>query len=77
MRRVSSLLQLGYTLFGWITGLTFLPSRLTSTSHFILRLEWDEADFDGASVLRVDPNKIWLPDLEVFNMMVNKLVRLG
>jgi len=32
------------------------------------RLQWEEADFDGASVIRIDPNKIWLPDIEVFNM---------
>ena len=36
--------------------------------HF--RLQWDEADFGGASVFRIDPKKIWLPDIEVFNTAV-------
>lgn len=31
------------------------------------RLQWDEADFGGASVFRINPKKIWLPDIEVYN----------
>jgi len=39
--------------------------RLIWNDH---RLEWDEADFGDADVIRIDPNKIWLPDIEVYNM---------
>jgi len=31
------------------------------------RFQWDEADFGGVSVLRVDSTKIWKPDIEVYN----------
>ena len=69
------MLQPGYALFGMITGKQELPHSLpfslTRPSNFVFRLEWDEADFGDADVIRIDPNKIWLPDIEVYNMAVS------
>jgi len=31
------------------------------------RLQWNESDFGGVNVIRVDPNLLWLPDIEVYN----------
>jgi len=31
------------------------------------RLQWDEANFGGANVLRVYPGDMWLPDIELYN----------
>ena len=38
----------------------------------MFRLQWNEDDFNGSSVIRVNPSKIWLPDIEVYNMAVWK-----
>merc|ERR1712183_835999 len=31
------------------------------------RLQWNEDDYGGVSVIRVDPSHIWLPDVELYN----------
>ena len=28
---------------------------------------WDPADFDGVTSLRVDPSKLWIPDIVLYN----------
>ena len=41
------------------------------SSLILHRLAWNETDFGGVSVLRIDPSKLWLPDIEVYNTAVN------
>lgn len=31
------------------------------------QLKWDEADYGGISVLRLPPDKVWKPDIVLFN----------
>lgn len=31
------------------------------------QLRWDEADYGGISVLRLPPDKVWKPDIVLFN----------
>jgi len=31
------------------------------------RLRWDPEDFGGVKELRVSPNRIWKPDIRVYN----------
>jgi len=31
------------------------------------RLQWNEADFGNVKVIRVNPHKLWIPDIEVYN----------
>ena len=31
------------------------------------QLQWDEADYGGISVLRLPPDKVWKPDIVLFN----------
>ena len=38
------------------------------------RLAWDKADYGGVSVFRIDPHKLWLPDIEVYNNAVSKCI---
>jgi len=48
--------------------------RLVWNDH---RLEWEEEEFGGVSVFRIDPNKIWLPDIEVYNMADPAMMKLS
>ncbi len=34
------------------------------------QLQWDEADYGGISVLRLPPDKVWKPDIVLFNKYV-------
>jgi len=31
------------------------------------QLQWDEADYGGIGVLRLPPDKVWQPDIVLFN----------
>eukprot|EP00092_Neocalanus_flemingeri_P036515 GFUD01039758.1.p1 GENE.GFUD01039758.1~~GFUD01039758.1.p1 ORF type:complete len:322 (-),score=43.69 GFUD01039758.1:186-1151(-) len=31
------------------------------------RLVWNESDYGGVTVIRLDPKNIWLPDIEIYN----------
>ena len=31
------------------------------------QLQWDEADYGGIAVLRLPPDKVWKPDIVLFN----------
>jgi nicotinic acetylcholine receptor len=31
------------------------------------QLRWDEADYGGIAVLRLPPDKVWKPDIVLFN----------
>jgi len=31
------------------------------------RLQWNQSEFGNVSVIRLDPRKIWIPDIEVYN----------
>ena len=31
------------------------------------QLQWDEADYGGINVLRLPPDKVWKPDVVLFN----------
>lgn len=31
------------------------------------QLQWDEADYGGIGVLRLPPDKVWKPDIVLFN----------
>ena len=35
------------------------------------QLQWDEADYGGIGVLRLPPDKVWKPDIVLFNKYVN------
>ena len=37
------------------------------------RLQWDQKKFGNVSVLRVYPNDLWLPDIELYNTKVRHL----
>ena len=34
------------------------------------RMQWNENDFGGVKVLRINPGDIWVPDIEVYNTKV-------
>lgn len=34
------------------------------------QLRWDEADYGGINVLRLPPDKVWKPDIVLFNKYV-------
>ena len=34
------------------------------------QLQWDEADYGGIAVLRLPPDKVWKPDIVLFNKYV-------
>lgn len=34
------------------------------------QLMWDEADYGGIGVLRLPPDKVWKPDIVLFNKLV-------
>ena len=36
------------------------------------QLQWDEADYGGIGVLRLPPDKVWKPDIVLFNKYVIK-----
>lgn len=36
------------------------------------QLQWDEADYGGIGVLRLPPDKVWKPDIVLFNKYVTK-----
>ncbi|CAB0016741.1 unnamed protein product [Nesidiocoris tenuis] len=47
-------------------------STLCSRSSYIAvwndyQLQWDEADYGGIGVLRLPPDKVWKPDIVLFN----------
>lgn len=31
------------------------------------QLQWDEADYGGIQILRLPPDKVWRPDIVLFN----------
>lgn len=35
------------------------------------QLQWDEADYGGIGVLRLPPDKVWKPDIVLFNKYAN------
>lgn len=35
------------------------------------QLQWDEADYGGIGVLRLPPDKVWKPDIVLFNKYVS------
>jgi hypothetical protein len=41
--------------------------RLVWTDY---QLRWDEADYGGIGVLRLPPDKVWKPDIVLFNKYV-------
>ena len=53
---------------GW--GFRFLVEN-SINSFYDFRLQWNESDFGGASVFRINPKKIWLPDIEIYNTAVS------
>jgi len=32
-----------------------------------MRLSWDPSDFGGVTMLRISANRIWLPDIRLYN----------
>lgn len=36
------------------------------------QLQWDEADYGGIGVLRLPPDKVWKPDIVLFNKYAGK-----
>ena len=40
------------------------------------QLQWDEADYGGISVLRLPPDKVWKPDIVLFNKCVALLLSM-
>lgn len=38
------------------------------------QLQWDEADYGGIGVLRLPPDKVWKPDIVLFNKSVSTCV---
>lgn len=44
--------------------------RLTWTDY---QLQWDESDYGGIGVLRLPPDKVWRPDIVLFNKYVYNL----
>jgi len=44
---------------------TTLPICLQVWNDY--QLQWDEADYGGISVLRLPPDKVWKPDIVLFN----------
>lgn len=34
------------------------------------QLQWDEADYGGIQILRLPPDKVWRPDIVLFNKYV-------
>ena len=49
------------------------PPPLYLVIHFN-RLQWNQSEFGNVSVIRLDPRKIWIPDIEVYNAAVKKLI---
>ena len=52
----------------WLT----LVLTLSSSSYFFqkwtdFQMQWNPKDYDGISQIRVAPDKIWLPDIVLFN----------
>ncbi|KNC27591.1 Acetylcholine receptor subunit beta-like 1 [Lucilia cuprina] len=39
------------------------------------QLQWDEADYGGIGVLRLPPDKVWKPDIVLFNNHARQTVR--
>lgn len=39
------------------------------------QLQWDEADYGGIGVLRLPPDKVWKPDIVLFNKYVIQTMR--
>lgn len=46
----------------------FYPSFLQVWNDY--QLQWDEADYGGIGVLRLPPDKVWKPDIVLFNKWV-------
>ncbi|GFY44199.1 acetylcholine receptor subunit beta-like 1 [Trichonephila inaurata madagascariensis] len=46
-------------------GLSFIQLINVVWSDYQLR--WDEADYGGINVLRLPPDKVWKPDIVLFN----------
>ena len=44
--------------------------RLTWTDY---QLQWDESDYGGIGVLRLPPDKVWRPDIVLFNKYESNL----
>ena len=44
--------------------------RLTWTDY---QLQWDESDYGGIGVLRLPPDKVWRPDIVLFNKYVHSI----
>lgn len=40
------------------------------------QLQWDEADYGGIGVLRLPPDKVWKPDIVLFNKYVRQKMSL-
>lgn len=38
------------------------------------QLMWDEADYGGIGVLRLPPDKVWKPDIVLFNKLAKYLI---
>ena len=51
------------------------PPPLYLVIHFN-RLQWNQSEFGNVSVIRLDPRKIWIPDIEVYNAAVKKLIQV-
>merc|ERR1712212_393432 len=47
---------------GVLTTTTWM--RMVWNDH---RLQWNQTEFGNVSVIRLDPRKIWVPDIEVYN----------
>ncbi|KAH8040014.1 hypothetical protein HPB51_009270 [Rhipicephalus microplus] len=55
-------------------GLSFIQlinvnekNQIMTSNVWLQLLKWDEADYGGISVLRLPPDKVWKPDIVLFN----------
>jgi len=38
-------------------------------------LTWNETEFGGIKVIRINPKRLWLPDIEVYNAAVSDNIK--
>lgn len=48
-------------------GEQFLFCYFTVKEWYDYQLTWKEDDYDGVSIIRVPSDKVWLPDIVLFN----------
>ncbi|KAG0725665.1 Acetylcholine receptor subunit beta-like 1 [Chionoecetes opilio] len=59
--------QNGGNMGGWRPGVSSRWPRLDTQVWRDYQLRWDAADYGGIKVLRLPPDKVWKPDIVLFN----------